>query len=75
MTFQYGDTTRFVTVAKNRGLRATDGVGMLVWQGAKSLTIWIKAHEGIDIKPEDIARIMMDAACDALNIERRIIHA
>ncbi len=66
MTFLKGDTTRFVTTARNHGLRATDGLGMLIWQGAKSLTIWIKAHEGIDIQPESIAQTMMDAATQAL---------
>ncbi len=71
MVYNRGGPTRFVAEAKARRLQATDGLGMLVWQGAKSLTIWIKAHEGIVIKPEDIAQTMMDAACAALGLPPR----
>jgi shikimate dehydrogenase len=63
--------TSFVKAALQRGLRATDGVSMLVWQGAKSLTMWIKAAEGIEVKPEAIAPTMMTAACQALGLPPR----
>jgi shikimate dehydrogenase len=66
MVYNRKGPTQFVVAARARGLRAADGLGMLIWQGAKSLSIWINAHEGINIKPEDIAQTMMDAACKAL---------
>jgi len=66
-----GGTTALVTAARERGLRSADGLGMLVWQGAKSLTIWLKAQEGIEVKPEEIAQTMMTAACQALGLPPR----
>lgn len=66
-----GDSTALVSAARARGLRAADGLGMLVWQGAKSLTMWIKAAEGIEVKPEAIAQTMMTAACQALGLPPR----
>ncbi len=63
--------TPFVSAARERGLRAADGLGMLVWQGAKSLSIWIKSQEGIDVSPESIAPTMMTAACAALGLPPR----
>jgi shikimate dehydrogenase len=66
MTFQRENTTRFVTVAKNNGRRATDGLGMLVWQGAKSLSIWLQSQAALNIQPEALAPTMMTAACKAL---------
>ena len=71
MVYNREGPTKFVVAARERGLRAADGLGMLVWQGAKSLTIWIKAHEGIDIQPEAIAPTMMTAACAALGLPPR----
>jgi len=60
--------TALVAAARARKLSAADGLGMLIWQGAKSLTLWIKALEGIEIKPEDITQTMMNAACGELAI-------
>jgi len=71
MTYIGGDKTKFVKKAIDVGLRATDGLNMLIWQGAKSLTIWLKAQEGIDIQPESIAQTMMNAACDTLGQPHR----
>jgi shikimate dehydrogenase len=71
MVYNRHGPTKFVAAAQARGLRAADGLGMLVWQGAKSLSIWIKAHEGIDITPEAIAPTMMAAACAALGLPPR----
>jgi shikimate dehydrogenase len=70
MVYNRGGPTKLVQGALGRGLHATDGVGMLVWQGAKSLSIWLQA-EGIDVKPEAVARTMMDAACQALDLPPR----
>ena len=71
MVYNREGPTKFVAAARARGLRAADGLGMLVWQGAKSLSIWIKAQEGIEIKPEDVAPTMMEAACAALGLPNR----
>ena len=71
MVYNREGPTKFVAAARAHGLRATDGLGMLVWQGAKSLSIWIQALEGIEIKPEAIAQTMMAAACAALGLPPR----
>jgi shikimate dehydrogenase len=71
MVYNRQGPTKFVDAARARDLHAADGLGMLIWQGAKSLTIWIKAHEGIEIKPESIAQTMMDAACTPLGLPPR----
>jgi shikimate dehydrogenase len=71
MVYNREGPTKFVAAARARGLQAADGLGMLVWQGSQSLSIWIKAREGIEIKPEDIAQTMMDAACAALGLPSR----
>jgi len=62
MVYNRQGPTKFVEAARARDLRASDGLGMLIWQGAKSLTLWIKWQEGIEIKPEAISQTMMDAA-------------
>jgi shikimate dehydrogenase len=71
MVYNRQGTTKFVEAARARDLRAADGLGMLIWQGAKSLTIWIQAHEGIEIEPESIAQTMMAAACATLGLPPR----
>jgi shikimate dehydrogenase len=71
MVYNRDGPTKFVAAARAHGLRAADGLGMLVWQGAKSLSIWIKAQEGIEVKPEDIAPTMMAAAGAALGLPPR----
>ena len=64
-----GRNTAFVATARARGLRAADGVAMLVWQGAASFTIWLHANLEILIKPQSIAQVMMQAAAEALGIK------
>jgi shikimate dehydrogenase len=66
MVYNHQRPTKLVKAAHEHGLKATDGLSMLVWQGAKSLTIWIKAHEGIDIEPEAITPVMMAEASKVL---------
>ncbi len=71
MVYNREGVTKFVSLARAHGLRASDGLGMLVWQGAKSLTIWIEVQEKIKIEPEKIAPTMMTAACNALGLPPR----
>jgi shikimate dehydrogenase len=73
MVYNREGTTKFVEAARAQGLRATDGLSMLVWQGAASLCIWLKEHLQLGTKPADVAQVMMDAACDALGHARRSI--
>jgi shikimate dehydrogenase len=63
MIYRRNGTTQLVTEARKHGLSATDGLGMLVWQGEKSLESWIGR------KPS--AQTMMDAACAALGLPPR----
>jgi shikimate dehydrogenase len=59
--------TNLVASAVSRGLCATDGLGMLVWQGASSLSIWAsRPSANVFVKVDEIAQTMMDAACVAL---------
>jgi len=71
MVYNRQGPTKLVEAARARDLRAADGLGMLIWQGAKSLTMWLKVHEGLDISPESIAQTMMDAACATLGLPHR----
>ncbi|MGA2052855.1 MAG: shikimate dehydrogenase [Opitutales bacterium] len=64
-----GKKTALAAMASARGLRAADGVAMLVWQGAASFTIWLHAHLEILIKPQSIAQVMMKAASEALGLK------
>jgi shikimate 5-dehydrogenase len=64
--------TQLVADARDRGLRAADGLGMLVWQGASSLSIWL-GNSGVHVGALGLAQTMMNAACDALQIPRRAI--
>ncbi len=65
-----GKNTAFVATARARGLRAADGVAMLVWQGAASFTIWLHANLEILIKPQSIAQVMMQAVTEALGLKK-----
>lgn len=55
--------TRLIQDAQMRGLRAANGLSMLVYQGVRSLEIW--SHAEVD------AHTMMQAACHALNLPPR----
>lgn len=68
MTFQRGGTTKFVSTARDRGLRAADGLSMLVWQGTRALRLWTGFNEQ---EEPPIAQIMMNAACQALDLPQR----
>lgn len=57
-------TTRLLDEARLKGLKAANGLSMLVHQGARSLEIW--SHALID------AEEMMRAACHALDLPPRI---
>ena len=57
------DATRLLQEARAHGLRAANGLSMLVHQGARSLEIW--SHAEVD------AHAMMRAACRALNLPPR----
>ena len=57
-------TTRLLDEARLKGLKAANGLSMLVHQGARSLEIW--SHALID------ADEMMRAACHALDLPPRI---
>ncbi len=65
-----GKKTALVAAAAARGLRAADGVAMLVWQGAASFTIWLHGNLEIHIKPQSIAPVMMHAVRDALGLNQ-----
>ncbi len=71
MVYNREGPTQFVAAASKRGLRAADGLGMLVWQGAKSLCIWLQGVPGVNVEPDDIAPIMKIAAREALNTSAR----
>lgn len=43
-----GDGTRLVRTAKEMGLKACDGLGMLVHQGAKALELWTGMHVPVE---------------------------
>lgn len=58
------DATRLLQAARARGLRAANGLSMLVHQGVRSLEIW--SHAEVD------AHTMMRAACHALDLPPRI---
>jgi shikimate dehydrogenase len=68
MTFQRGGTPKFVSAARDRGLRAADGLSMLVWQGTRALRLWTGFNEQ---EEPHIAQIMMNAACQALGLPPR----
>jgi len=55
------DPTALVIAARERGLRACNGLGMLVGQGAVSIEIWKNA--GVTVVPRDVMRA---AAIEAL---------
>ena len=55
------EPTALVTAAKARGARASNGLGMLVGQGAVSIEIWNDA--GVTVVPRDVMRT---AATEAL---------
>ncbi|WPJ96888.1 shikimate dehydrogenase [Coraliomargarita algicola] len=57
------DATRLLQEARARGLRAANGLSMLVHQGVRSLEIW--SHAEVD------AHTMMRAACHALDLPPR----
>jgi shikimate dehydrogenase len=57
------DATRLLQEARARGLRAANGLSMLVYQGARSLEIWSQVQVN--------AATMMHAACLALNLPPR----
>ena len=57
------DATRLLQEARAHGLRAANGLSMLVHQGVRSLEIW--SHATVD------AHTMMRAACHALNLPPR----
>jgi shikimate dehydrogenase len=65
-----GRKTGLVAAAHARGLRAADGVAMLVWQGAASFTLWLHGNLEIHIKPQSIAPVMMHAAREALGLNK-----
>lgn len=56
--------TGLIKAALSRGLRAANGLSMLVHQGARSLEIW--SHADVD------AHSMQRAACHALNLPPRV---
>ena len=58
------DTTRLLREARLKGLKASNGLSMLVHQGARSLEIW--SHARVD------AKVMMRAACHTLDLPPRI---
>jgi shikimate dehydrogenase len=57
------DATRLLQEARAHGLRAANGLSMLVHQGVRSLEIW--SHAEVD------AHTMMRAACHALDLPPR----
>ena len=57
------DTTRLLLDARSKGLRAANGLSMLVHQGVRSLEIW--SHAEVDIQT------MMRAATHALDLPPR----
>ena len=57
------DATRLLLDARSHGLRAANGLSMLVHQGVRSLEIW--SHAEAD------AQIMMRAATHALDLPPR----
>jgi shikimate dehydrogenase len=57
------DATRLLQEARSQGLRATNGLSMLVHQGVRSLEIW--SHVDVD------AHSMMRAATQALGLPPR----
>jgi shikimate dehydrogenase len=57
------DVTRLLQEARSQGLRATNGLSMLVHQGVRSLEIW--SHVDVD------AHSMMRAATQALGLPPR----
>jgi len=63
MIYRRDGATPFVAAARARHLPAADGLGMLVWQGARSLEIWTGATAP--------AQTMMEAACRALGLPPR----
>jgi shikimate dehydrogenase len=63
MIYRRDGATPLVAAARAHGLRAADGLGMLVWQGVRSLEIWTGATAP--------AQTMMDAACRALGLPPR----
>ncbi len=63
MIYRREGATPLVAAARARGLQAADGLGMLVWQGVRSLEIWTGATPP--------AQTMMDAACRALGLPPR----
>ncbi len=71
MVYNRSGPTKLVAAAQARGLRATDGLSMLVWQGAKSLSIWLQSQAALAIQPEVLAPTMMTAACQALGLPPR----
>jgi shikimate dehydrogenase len=66
-----GKTTPLLGMAHARGLRAADGLSMLVWQGAAALAIWLHGVLQIHLKPQSVAPVMMTAACAALGLKPR----
>lgn len=71
MIYRRNGPTPLVAAARARGLRAVDGLGMLVWQGAYSLRVWLSALAKVQITTEEIAPTMMTAACAALGLPLR----
>lgn len=57
-------TTRLLHEARSRGLKAANGLSMLVHQGARSLEIWSRARVDTDE--------MMRAACHTLDLPPRL---
>ena len=57
-------TTRLLHEARLRGLKAANGLSMLVYQGARSLEIWSRSRVDTDE--------MMRAACHTLDLPPRL---
>ena len=68
MPYRRGAETASVEAARAAGIKASSGLPMLVWQGAKSMSIWLEnlgGEKGENLDVEEIARAM----CAALGTE------